>query len=397
MGTPDEHLLKPGQDGGPFLSHLIAVIGFDRTNFFLRLYSQDSLALAKDVFDRARQTERIGPVFIYVSAPRPKAESARRSGLTMEVPLPLNKNEILEKFRIAERRQQRENWQDIMESYCDDKQAAEFALEKAEKYGIPHQTMDELFEFVLHDGQARYPIQLFKVGQSIDKAALEGIPSKDFAQALHDVIRHCRTKREDSLVTETPIDAHDMLGSFESLFLKSVDRVVEYEGAGTARLADVIRYKMMDLKLIEGPPAVERRNRTRTVPNLPAPFPPIDFDLRDPSKFTTVHPPREGEPEVVTHVRILLEWVEQHGGEKLRDCLAQALGKGSVRIGNAEEDIFTSPLHKLSAAIKEKMRVPYFVNELCLNHGLTAWEMIAAYDAAADAAEGVPPVISGGR
>jgi len=389
----ESHLLRTEHQGAPLFYPVVPLVGYDQGNMLVHTYSVPYLSVPKEIFELARRNDRAERVLVFVTSGDLVA-----SYRPVEVLLPLDTEKILQVFRIAERHEDsKEFWDDVIEYYTNGEDPCAGFLQRATEAGFSHQATHEIFHFVWNECQSRSPIWFHKLSTAMDKARLTAIDGAEFADFVKDVLKAVRTIRQANAVDE-PMKPFEVLKRFEGLVSQVVHTVVSYEGPYKPKLKSTLQYCLMDLKAIEGP---ELPHETRAFGGdkvkvaRKKPFEVPNLEHVASYEFKAVRPAQIGEPLYVSQVRMLVDWVETHGGEALRDCLIRSLSTGFIAIGGVTREIYTTPLHELADGIRAKLgqRTPYFIHELCLNHGLTAWKMIADYDAHVERT-GTLPVLS---
>ena len=379
----DQGLLDPKTKGQPFFYPVVPLVGFDEHNFILHTYGFPYLPISKELFERARNTEKAEQTMVFISAADLASVPKHK-----EKPRPLEIETILNAYRIEERHAaQQEWWDDMIDSYgTDGKEFCQEFLEQSKEYGISHQLAEDLFHFVWTECEEMSPIYFHKLGQAMQSVRAASILEPEFSEFLAECLAVTRKERDEAAASSAATHSRnqDPMDRFMELCEGCVRIVTQYEGEGCAKLKTVLTYKLMDLALLPAPKEMRSGGRPVEVkdrPVLPDPFIIPDLTNLADAKFKIVHPPHPGEPQCVTKLRVMLEWLEHHGGEALRNCLIASLGKGSIRIGNLDHDISTTPFVMLSEALREKVRgVPFFIDALCLNHGLGGWELLNEYD-----------------
>ena len=302
--------------------------------------------------------------------------------------VPIDKEAVFKKFRIQEKiNKNSELWDLAKSQYSKEDEPCDCFLTKIRDYGLSHHSAEMMFNFLFNECKEKSPESFCELELLIDIARTIDIPAKEFESFLEDVWTAVTEERKNGIAEGKDPRPYEMARRFGGLTKYCVNTLAKYDGPGKTKLSSILKYQLMDLKMLPGQSSAEIKETARkeVAAFVPAPFvmPSLDPEA---TEFKVIRPPRDGEDPRVTRVRILLDWIEGHGGDGLRDCLYRAMLSGQITLGQQSEDVFLTPFHNISSAIKEKFgrKIPYFIDALCLNIGLSAFEEIAKFDSYVD-------------
>ncbi len=300
---------------------------------------------------------------------------------------------ILADFEIEAWRQSKgEVWAEWVESF-DNQDPCQALLDRAAAYHCSHDLIARFFQLLKNDWRLPTPFWFWKLSQWLYKAMLADIPVKAFEEhakiCMEDAQKEDPSPPEGGDRSSSIVRAKALLGKIA----EPIQVACTYDGPWRLNFQSVVHYSRLKLLRITSSESVDRAAvaRPREADEAFRLVPP-DFSHLGETAFSYVAPPRPGEPKSVTKMRVYIEWIEGHAGQILRECFVSALTKGDRMIGAESTDPFASPLHMLAAGIEQKLgrNIPYWVGELCINHGLTAWQLVTAYDEAANERDQLP-------